>query len=196
MSYIGPFLDTLDRRHVQRDKSDGAWEGNPMSERRCRSVLVAVAVLAIAGCGGGSSDRFPDNTLELNGGRAATTAPVEVTYDGYRRWIYIYDVTGAFVELAFDGQGDPAVTADELPLGEWVDFDSEFLGLTICEPQGGGAFDCRTYDSTSSVSGRMVVVGDPSTSYLSFGGGFGLNNGVDVDEVIWSFTGSYTYTQD
>lgn len=132
--------------------------------RSILAVLPLVALLSVGcggasgeGAGGGGGEPFPANTMELYGRRLAINSAA-VRFNGERRYVELYVAGGTMLEFAFDLQGDPAQTANQLPLGDWTAFDAEFVAVTFYNPGTPGQW--VTYASpVDSLDGTVTMNG-------------------------------------
>jgi hypothetical protein len=163
-----------------------------MTTRFGRSFGAMALVLSMAamGCDGGGDEgpTFPDDTMEINGTEAPIVA-ANVWYHDGTRYVEFQDADGYKIEFTFENQGDPYVTAYELPLGRWSGFDSDLAEVTITGPS-----ISATYNGGSPYEGWLNAGGSPPDN-LTLDTAFTFSAG-PVEGFQISYSGPYHYAAD
>jgi hypothetical protein len=156
---------------------------------RSLAVLAVFAAAAVfTGCSSG--DSAPSNTMVING-TEVPIASVDVWYASGDRYVRFTDPLGDYVEFTFQNQGDPLVTAYEIPVGHWTGFDSDLTEVYVHLVTGPTN---ASYDGSTAYSSDLHVGGAPP-DVLDMVTAWGFSAG-PISDVQVDYAGPYGYFPD
>jgi hypothetical protein len=143
------------------------------------------------GCDNGNVENvMPGQSYSING-TIHEIVEAGVYYNGQNRYVAFWDKDRYGVVITVINQGDPSVTANQIPIGNWTTFDvASFTAIRIDQNP-----ISTTYTSSDSVSNASLVINGIQGASMTVDASFTFTSG-SIESLKVKYTGIYTWSPD